>query len=49
VAADPIGYIEINPAGANFRPIRGSFGPAAILAVAIAAAMVIRAIARFRR
>jgi uncharacterized spore protein YtfJ len=49
VAADPIGYIEITPAGATFRPINRSFGPAAILAVAIAAAIVIRALARFRR
>jgi uncharacterized spore protein YtfJ len=49
VAADPIGYIEITPSGANFRPIGRSFGPAAILAVAVAAAIIIRAFARFRR
>jgi uncharacterized spore protein YtfJ len=49
MAADPIGYIEITSAGASFRPIGRSFGPAAILAVAIAAAIVIRALAGFRR
>jgi uncharacterized spore protein YtfJ len=49
VAADPIGYIEITSAGASFRPIGRSFGPAAVLSVAIAAAIVIRALARLRR
>ena len=49
VTADPIGYIEISSAGASFRPIARSFGAAAILAVAVAAAIVLRALARFRR
>ncbi len=49
VAADPIGYIEVSSAGATFRPIPRSVGPAAIVAVAIAAAIVLRALARFRR
>jgi uncharacterized spore protein YtfJ len=49
VAADPIGYIEITSAGASFRPIGRSFGPAAVLPVAIAAVIVIRALARLRR
>ena len=49
VTADPIGYIEISSAGASFRPIARSFGAAAILAVAVAAAIALRALARFRR
>jgi uncharacterized spore protein YtfJ len=49
VAADPIGYIEVTSAGASFRPIPRSFGPAAFLAAAIAAAIVLRSLARFRR
>lgn len=49
VVADPVGYIEITSAGATFRPIGRTFGPGAILAVAIAAAIVIRAFARFRQ
>jgi uncharacterized spore protein YtfJ len=49
VAAEPVGYIEITAAGASFRPMPRSIGPAAILAAAIAAAIVIRALAGFRR
>lgn len=50
VAADPIGYIEITSAGAVFRPIHRLFGgPLAILGAAIAAAIVLRALASFRR
>ena len=49
VAADPIGYIEVSSAGASFRPIGQPFGAVAILAVAVAAAIALRALARFRR
>jgi len=49
VAADPIGYIEITAAGATFRPIPRSFGPGAVLAGALALAIVLRAVARFRQ
>jgi uncharacterized spore protein YtfJ len=49
VAADPIGYIEITPAGANFRPIARSFGAGTLIAAAIAAAIFVRALARLRR
>lgn len=49
VAADPIGYIEITAGGASFRPIGRPFGAAAIIAVAVAAAIVLRALARLRR
>jgi uncharacterized spore protein YtfJ len=49
VDADPIGYIEITSAGASFRPIPRSFGPGAFLAAAIAVAIVLQALARFRR
>ena len=49
VAADPIGYIEMSSAGASFRPIGRSFGAVAILAIAVGAAIVLRALARVRR
>jgi uncharacterized spore protein YtfJ len=50
VAADPIGYIEISGSGAVFRPIGHAFANAGfILASAIAAGIVIRALARLRR
>ena len=49
VAADPIGYIEVTSAGANFRPIPRSFGPGAVVGGALALAIVLRALARFRR
>jgi uncharacterized spore protein YtfJ len=49
VAADPIGYIEVTSAGATFRPIPRSFGPGAVLGGALALAIVLRALARFRR
>jgi uncharacterized spore protein YtfJ len=50
VAADPIGYIEIGSAGAVFRPIGHALAnPGFILAAALAAGIVIRAIAKFRR
>jgi len=49
VAADPIGYIDITSAGAAFRPIPRSFGPAEVIGSALAAAIVLRALARFRR
>ncbi len=50
VAADPIGYIEIGGAGAVFRPIGHPFAnPGFILASALAAGIVIRALGRLRR
>ncbi|MBA2382956.1 MAG: sporulation protein [Chloroflexi bacterium] len=49
VAADPIGYIEVTSSGAIFRPIPRSFGPGAVLGQALALAIVLRALARFRR
>ncbi len=49
VAADPIGYIEVTSTGATFRPVPRSFGPGAILIGAVATAIVLRAVARFRR
>jgi uncharacterized spore protein YtfJ len=49
VAADPIGYIEVTSAGATFRPIPRSFGPGAVVGGALALAIVLRALARFRR
>jgi uncharacterized spore protein YtfJ len=49
VAADPVGYIEITPAGATFRPIVRSFGAGTLIAAAIAAAIFVRALARLRR
>lgn len=49
VAADPIGYIEVTSAGATFRPIPRTFGPGAVVGGALALAIVLRALARFRR
>ena len=50
VAADPVGYLEITPNGAAFRPIRDQYpSPAFLLAAGVTAAIVIRAVARLRR
>jgi hypothetical protein len=49
VAADPIGYIEVTSAAATFRPIPRSFGPGTVVGGALALAIVLRALARFRR
>jgi uncharacterized spore protein YtfJ len=49
VGADPIGYIEVTSAGATFRPIPRSIGALEIVGGALALAIVLRAIARFRR
>lgn len=49
VAADPVGYIEVTDAGATFRPIGDAFAnPALILASALAAGIVLRALAKVR-
>jgi hypothetical protein len=49
VAADPGGYIEIGSAGAAFRPIGHAYAnPGFILAAALAAGIVIRALGRLR-
>jgi hypothetical protein len=49
VVADPIGYIEVTSAGANYRSIPRTFGPGAVFGAALAHAIVLRALARFRR
>jgi uncharacterized spore protein YtfJ len=50
VAADPIGYLELGPDGAAFRPIREPYpSPAFLIASGLAAAIVLRAIARVLR
>ena len=47
VAADPVGYLEIGPAGATFKPISDVRpSPAFLLAAGVTAAIVIRALAR---
>jgi uncharacterized spore protein YtfJ len=47
VAADPIGYVEIGPEGAAFRPIREPYpSPVFVVALALAASIVLRALAR---
>jgi uncharacterized spore protein YtfJ len=48
-AADPIGYIEITSTGASFRPIAQPFSAATAIGAAIAAAILLRAVARLRR
>ena len=49
VTAEPVGYIEITSMGATFRPMPRSLGPAQFIGAAVAAALVIRALSRFRR
>jgi sporulation protein YtfJ len=50
VAADPIGYLEIGPSGAAFRPIVQPYpSPLFLLASGITAAIVLRALARLIR
>jgi uncharacterized spore protein YtfJ len=47
VSADPVGYLELGPEGAAFRPIREPYpSPVFLIASAIAAAIVLRALAR---
>jgi uncharacterized spore protein YtfJ len=46
LAADPVGYLEIDAQGAEFRPIGQLPSPVFILACGITAAIVLRAIAR---
>jgi hypothetical protein len=50
VAADPVGYLEIGPEGATFRPIVPPYpSPLFLLAAGITAALVLRALARLLR
>jgi hypothetical protein len=50
VAADPIGYLELGPDGSAFRPIRDLYpSPMFVIASALAAAIVLRALARVVR
>jgi uncharacterized spore protein YtfJ len=50
VAADPIGYLELGPEGAAFQPIREPYpSPLFLVACGLAAATVIRALARLLR
>ena len=50
VAADPIGFVEIGPTGAVFRPIVQPYpSPLFLLASGITAAIMLRALARLIR
>lgn len=50
VVADPVGYLEIGPAGAAFRPIRDPYpSPLFLIAAGLTAAIVARALARLIR
>jgi uncharacterized spore protein YtfJ len=50
VTADPIGYLEIGPDGANFRPITPVMpSPGFLLASGVAAMLVLRGLARLIR
>lgn len=47
---DPVGYLEIGPAGAHFRPISVPYpSPVFLLAAGLAAALVLRGLARVVR
>jgi uncharacterized spore protein YtfJ len=45
----PVGYLELRPDGARFRPIGHGVNPAVILAGGLATAIVLRALARLVR
>jgi uncharacterized spore protein YtfJ len=50
VTAEPIGYLEIDEAGAAFKPIAAAYpSPFFLLAAGVTGALVIRAIARLIR
>jgi uncharacterized spore protein YtfJ len=50
VAADPIGYLEIGPDGAEFHPISAPYpSPVFLLACGLTAAIVLRGLARLLR
>jgi Sporulation protein YtfJ (Spore_YtfJ) len=47
VVADPVGYLEIGPMGATFKPIRGLRpSPLLVLAAGISAGIILRSVAR---
>ena len=47
---DPVGYLEIRPSGAGFRPVSVPYpSPLFLLAAGVAAALVLRALARVVR
>jgi hypothetical protein len=49
-AADPIGYLEIRPDAATFRPIRAPYpSPLFLIASGLTVAIVLRALARLTR
>jgi uncharacterized spore protein YtfJ len=49
-AADPVGYIEIGPSGAAFRPIVAPYpSPIFLLAAGVTAALILRGFARLLR
>ena len=49
-AGDPIGYLEIGPEGATFRPIRDPYpSPLFLVACGLTASIVLRALARLTR
>lgn len=50
VVADPIGYLEIGPEGATFKPIVSSMpSPGFLLAAGVSAALLLRGLARLLR
>ncbi len=50
VAADPLGHLEIRPSGASFQPIVQPYpSPLFVLASSVAAALILRALARLVR
>ncbi len=50
VAADPVGHLEIRPSGATFQPIVQPYpSPLFLLASGVAAALMLRALARLVR
>ena len=49
LSAEPVGYLELGPAGASFRPIKSPLSPMLLLVAGISASLVLRALARILR
>jgi uncharacterized spore protein YtfJ len=49
LSADPVGYLEIGPGGAQFKPIRNLASPTLLLVAGISASLLLRGLARILR
>ena len=49
LSAEPVGYLELGPAGASFRSFKSPLSPMLVLVAGISASLVLRALARILR